>query len=101
MCVFVTHVIYLQCMLGPPAKTGRHVDKRHVELSYHDSILLILHGGNGALTLTMPDPDSVQQQGLPSGPEQTLPQQLSQLPLLTRFDRANGPNQAECWIWWS
>ena len=26
MCVFVAHVLYFQCMLGPRAKTGRHVD---------------------------------------------------------------------------
>ena len=50
----------------------------------------------------MPDPEPVQQQGLPSGPEQnqTLPQP-SQLPLPARFDGANGPHQAECWIRWS
>ena len=52
----------------------------------------ILHGGSGSLTLTMPDPEPVQQQGLSSGP---------QLPLPAWFDRANGPNQAECWIRWS
>ena len=52
----------------------------------------ILHGGSGALTLTMPDPEPEQQQGLSSGP---------QLPLPARFDGANGPNQAECWIRWS
>ena len=42
MCVFVMNVIYLQCMLGPRAKKGHHVDKRHVVLSYRDSILLIV-----------------------------------------------------------
>ena len=26
MCVFVAHVLYLQCILGPRARTGRHVD---------------------------------------------------------------------------
>ena len=26
MCVFVAHVLYLQCMLGPRARTGRHVE---------------------------------------------------------------------------
>ena len=66
-----------------------------------DPFLRILHGGSGALTLTMPDPETVQHHGLPSGPEQNLPQQLSQLPLPTRFDGVNVPNQAECWIWWS
>ena len=45
----------------------------------------------------MPAPESVQQQRA----KQTLPQQLSQLPLPARFDGANGPNQAECWIRWS
>ena len=70
-------------------------------LSCPDSFLRILHGGSGALTLTMPGPEPVQHQGLPSGPEQNLPQQLSQLPLPTRFDGVNVPNQAECWIWWS
>ena len=49
----------------------------------------------------MPDPEPVQQHGPPWGPEQNLPQQLSQLPLPTRFDGVNGPNQAECWIRWS
>ena len=50
----------------------------------------------------MPDPDPAQQQGLPSGPgqNQTL-SQTNQLPLPARFDGANGPNQAECWIRWS
>ena len=47
----------------------------------------------------MPDPEPAQQQGLPSGPRQN--QIPSQLPLPARFDRANGPNQAECWIRWS
>ena len=70
-------------------------------LSCRDSFLPILHGGSGALTLTIPDPEPVQQHGLPSGPEQNLPQQMSQLPLPTRFDGANGPNQGECWIRWS
>ena len=70
-------------------------------LSCRDSFLRILHGGSGALTLTMPDTELVQHNGLPSGPEQNLPKQLSQLPLPTRFDGANGPNQAECWIRWS
>ena len=62
-------------------------------LSYRDSFLRTLHGGSGALTLTMPEPEPVQHHRLPSGPEQILPQQLSQLPLPTRFDGANGPNQ--------
>ena len=50
----------------------------------------------------MPDPDPAQQQGLPLGPaqNQTL-SQTNQLPLPARFDGANGPNQAECWIRWS
>ena len=47
----------------------------------------------------MPDPEPAQQQGLPSGPGHN--QIPSQLPLPARFDGANGPNQAECWIRWS
>ena len=47
----------------------------------------------------MPDPEPAQQQGLHSGPGHN--QIPSQLPLPARFDRANGPNQAECWIRWS
>ena len=63
-------------------------------LSCRDSFLWILYGGSGALTLTMPDPEPVEHHGLSSGPEQNIPQQLSQLPLPTRFDGANRPNQA-------
>ena len=50
----------------------------------------------------MPETEPAIQQGLPSGAEQhqTHPQS-SQLPLPARFDGANGPNQAECWIRWS
>ena len=47
----------------------------------------------------MSDPEPAQQQGLPSGPRHN--QIPSQLPLPARFDGANGPNQAECWIRWS
>ena len=47
----------------------------------------------------MPDPEPAQQQGLHSGPGHN--QIPSQLPLPARFDGANGPNQAECWIRWS
>ena len=42
MCVFVMHVLYLQCMLGLRARTGRHVDERYVVLSCRDSFLRIL-----------------------------------------------------------
>ena len=51
----------------------------------------------------MPDlEEGTHQELLPAaGQNQTQTQQPSQLPLPTRFDGANGPKQAECWIRWS
>ena len=40
--VFVMHVLCLQCMLGPRAFKGRHVDSTCVVLSCREFILRIL-----------------------------------------------------------
>ena len=26
MCVFLAHILYVQCMLGPRGRTGHHID---------------------------------------------------------------------------
>lgn len=49
-------------MLGRRTFTGRRVDLTHVVLNCREVILRILHGGSRPLTLTMPDPEPVQQQ---------------------------------------
>ena len=54
----------------------------------------------------MPDNAVISHQetsGLPSGTQENEdnPQQPSQLPLPGKFDGANGPKQAECWMKWS
>ena len=54
----------------------------------------------------MPETAAVSHQetsGLPLGTQENenSPQQPSQLPLPAKFDGANGPKQAECWMKWS
>ena len=54
----------------------------------------------------MPETTAVSHQespGLPSGVEENEinPKQPTQLPLPAKFDGANGPKQAECWMKWS